>query len=145
MAEELDDGRAQGLPSPPAITTERLRRRTMDYYGFVDSGDVPGLLDWFSHDAEYRRPGYEPMRGTEELRAFYDGDRVIDSGVHQLDALIVDPTDDGHVAVRGRFTGSLKDGTDVEVGFADFIDYRVEQDGGLRARLRVTYFDSPAV
>ena len=130
---------------------DQVRQRTLEYYSLVDSGDVTGILDWFTHDAEYRRPGYAPMRGTEELETFYSGARVIESGRHTVDALIVeaehsDPEHSGgSVAVRGRFTGRLKDGTDVEVGFADFIDYRREDDGALRALLRITYFDSPAV
>lgn len=129
-----------------SIDGEQLGRRTLDYYEFVDSGDLTGLLDWFAPDAEYRRPGYEPMRGTEQLRAFYHGARVIDSGRHEVDAMTVDTSSgDGRVAARGRFSGRLKDGTDVEVGFADFIDYRLDADGTLRAVLRITYFDAPVV
>ncbi|MDO5493041.1 MAG: nuclear transport factor 2 family protein [Nesterenkonia sp.] len=147
MAEQYDETSTGAQASDaPRTGAEPLRRRTMDYYGFVDSGDTSGLLDWFAADAEYRRPGYEPMIGTEQLRAFYEGARVIDSGVHQVDSMVVDAAaDDGNVAVRGRFTGRLKDGTEVEVGFADFIEYRRDEDDSLRARLRITYFDSPAV
>lgn len=49
---------------------------------------------------------------------------------------------DGHqVAVRGRFAGTLRDGSAASVGFADFIRY--DADG--RAVERRTLFDTPAV
>ncbi|WP_109471594.1 nuclear transport factor 2 family protein [Ornithinimicrobium cavernae] len=115
-----------------------LRAITHRYYRAVDAGDVPGVLDWFADDAVYHRPGYEPMRGREALEVFYAGERVIESGSHRIDQLVVDTTS---VAVRGVFSGRLKDGSVVEVGFADLIDY--DADG--RARERHSYFDRPAV
>lgn len=115
-----------------------LAARTRDYYALVDAGDVAGVLDWFADDCVYRRPGYEPMRGRHALEAFYGGERVIESGSHTLDQLLVDGAS---VAVRGRFEGRLRDGSQVTVGFADFIDY--DADG--RAVERRSYFEAPAV
>lgn len=111
---------------------------THRYYRAVDAGDVQGVLDWFADDCVYHRPGYEPMRGQEALGAFYGGARVIESGSHRIDQLLVDGSS---VSVRGVFTGQLKDGSQVQIGFADFIDYG--PDG--RARERRSYFDTPAV
>ena len=108
------------------------------YYDRVDAGDVAGVLDCFTDDAVYHRPGYEPMVGREALAAFYGGERVIADGRHELDAILVD----GHAAaVRGRFVGTLKDGRPARVGFADFWVF----DEGTRAVTRHSYFDSPAV
>ena len=111
---------------------------THRYYRAVDASDLEGVLAWFAEDGVYHRPGYEPMRGQAALRAFYGGERVIESGSHQLDQILVDGSS---VAVRGVFTGRLKDGSQVQVGFADFIDY----DGDGRARQRRSYFDTPTV
>lgn len=108
------------------------------YYERVDAGDVAGVLDCFTDDAVYHRPGYDPMVGRESLAAFYGGDRVIADGRHSLDALLVDGN---HVAVRGRFEGTLKDGSAARVGFCDFFVLDEED----RALTRHSYFDRPAV
>lgn len=111
---------------------------THRYYRAVDSGDVAGVVQWFAEDGVYHRPGYEPMRGQEALRAFYGSERLIESGRHRIDQLMVEGRS---VAVRGVFTGRLKDGAEVTVGFCDFVDY----DEGGRAVERHSYFDTPTV
>lgn len=108
------------------------------YYERVDAGDVEGVLDCFADDAVYHRPGYAPMVGRESLASFYGGARVIADGRHDLDAVLVDGS---AAAVRGRFTGTLKDGTEVHVGFSDFFVLDEEH----RMLLRHSYFDRPAV
>lgn len=118
--------------------TMDLQARTRHYYERVDAADLEAVLDWFAADAVYQRPGYEPMVGREALRAFYGGERVIVSGSHTLDDVLVDAD---RVAVRGVFTGTLKDGSSITVGFADFIDYDAEG----RAARRRTFFFAPAV
>lgn len=115
-----------------------LEARTRHYYERVDAGDVAGVLDWFADDAVYHRPGYPPMRGRTSLAGFYGGERVIASGSHALDDVVVDGA---RVAVRGVFAGTLKDGSQVELGFSDFITY----DAGGRALERRSYFARPAV
>ena len=115
-----------------------VRAQTRRYYERVDAGDVEGVLDWFADDGVYHRPGYPPMRGRAELSAFYGGERVIRSGRHILQAVLVDGL---RAATRGRFEGVLKDGSTVSVGFADFITY----DGEGRAVERHSFFDTPTV
>lgn len=115
-----------------------LEGRTRLYYDLVDAGDVEGVLGWFAEDAVYHRPGYAPMQGRGALAAFYGGERVIESGRHVLDEVIVEGS---RVAVRGRFEGTLKDGSAAALGFADFIVY--DPDG--RACERRSYFEVPAV
>ena len=115
-----------------------LIEATHRYYTAVDAGDVAGVLDWFAEDGVYHRPGYAPMRGRAALEAFYGGERVIASGSHRLDQVVADGSS---VVVRGVFTGQLKDGSAVSVGFADFVDY----DEAGRASERHSYFDRPAV
>ncbi|AXH95276.1 nuclear transport factor 2 family protein [Ornithinimicrobium avium] len=115
-----------------------LLARTRHYYERVDADDVQGVLDWFAADAVYHRPGYAPMRGRAALAAFYGGERVIASGAHTLDDVLVDGD---RVAVRGRFEGTLRDGSSASVGFADFITY--DRDG--RALERRSLFEVPSV
>lgn len=115
-----------------------LTEITHRYYRAVDSGDLEGVLEWFAEDGVYHRPGYEPMRGRAALRAFYGGERVIESGSHRIDQVIVEGAS---VAVRGVFTGTLRDGTSVTVGFADFVDY----DRAGHAAERHSFFDTPTV
>ncbi|MDO5740906.1 MAG: nuclear transport factor 2 family protein [Ornithinimicrobium sp.] len=115
-----------------------LLAQTRNYYRSVDADDLAGVLDWFAEDAVYHRPGYAPMRGRAELQAFYGEARMIDSGAHTLDEVLIDGD---RAAVRGRFDGTLKDGSTVSMGFADFIRYAA--DG--RAAERRSYFEIPAV
>lgn len=39
------------------------------YYEAVDAADVEGVLDIFTPDATYRRPGYPDIVGADALRA----------------------------------------------------------------------------
>lgn len=115
-----------------------VERQVRAYYAAVDADEVDTLLDLFTDDCVYRRPGYEPIRGRDAMERFYRGERVIESGSHTLSELMVDGA---HAAVHGRFEGVLRDGTHKQVGFADF--YRFTGDG--RAAERTTYFHVPSV
>ncbi|GAA2425439.1 nuclear transport factor 2 family protein [Streptomyces macrosporus] len=109
-----------------------------EYYARVDAGDIPGLLELFDDQAAYARPGYPVLHGTDALSAFYRETRVIAEGRHSL----VDVVSNGeHVAVQGRFSGRLKDGSASEVRFADFFHFN---ERGLIKR-RDTYFFRAAV
>ena len=55
------------------------------------------------------------------LRRFYEWDRPIASGKHELEQVIADGA---WVAVRGRFMGTLKDGTGTDVLFTDWVHFR---------------------
>ncbi len=112
---------------------DRVRR----YYELVDGGDLEAMYALFADDVVYDRPGYEPLEGMAAFRAFYEDERVIEEGVHTVDGLVVDGD---HVAVEGAFAGSLRDGTEVHLRFADFFTLR----DGLIVR-RNTYFHAPLV
>jgi ketosteroid isomerase-like protein len=119
------------------LSSGAARQRVERYYELVDAPDLDGMLALFAEDAVYERPGYEPLRGKEELDRFYGSERVIDTGRHTLDDVIADGD---RVGVRGRFDGVLKDGREVSVRFADFFMLR----GDLIAE-RHTYFFTPSV
>lgn len=121
------------------MTTSRVDAQAVHrYYTLVDSGDVDGLVGLFAPQAVYRRPGYEPLVGRDDLRAFYQGERVIDSGVHSVEQTVVG---EDAVAVHGTFEGVLKDGSKTSLRFADF--YTFDADG--RFASRDTFFFAPLV
>jgi len=107
------------------------------YYESVDDNDVDSLVALFADNAVYERPGYEPLRGRDAIERFYRADRVIASGRHTLHNVIAAGDE---IAVEGSFAGVLRDGTSVEVRFADFFRLR---DG--RFQQRHTYFFAASV
>ncbi|MFD7612811.1 nuclear transport factor 2 family protein [Streptomyces sp. NPDC059828] len=113
-------------------------KRIHHYYELVDAGDVPGLVELFAPEAVYRRPGYEPLVGRAALERFYREDRVIKEGRHALSAALVQ--EDG-AAVHGTFEGTLHNGREVSLRFADFFTFSA--DGAFRTR--DTFFFAPLV
>lgn len=113
------------------------RQRIERYYGFVDDGDLEQMLALFADDCVYERPGTGPLRGKEQLEAFYRDQRIIESGSHTLHRLMVD---DSTVVVEGTFDGTLRDGRDVSVRFTDVFELR----DGLVTNRR-SYFFVPAI
>lgn len=122
------------------LTPESAEAAVRAYYQAVDADDIETLIGLFATEATYERPGYEPFVGHEALRAFYTGDRVIESGAHTLDAVVVNATGE-QVAVHGRFEGTLKDGSAAAVRFADFYVL----DAEARFAQRTTFFHTAAV
>ncbi len=108
------------------------------YYAEVDKGDVEKVVALFEVDAEYSRPGYARMTGREAIRSFYVDDRIIESGVHNVESIV---SDSGAVAVEGSFRGIVRGGTKAEVQFADFF---WPGPNGLIKKRR-TYFYAPLV
>ncbi|MFC8571192.1 nuclear transport factor 2 family protein [Streptomyces sp. NPDC057245] len=121
-----------------AFEVEQIAERVRRYYALVDDGDVRGVVGLFADRAVYERPGYEPIVGRDGLDAFYRGERVIDTGSHTVVSLVVGT---GDAAVEGEFHGTLKDGSEVDLRFADF--FRLNED--LLFEARNTYFFSPMV
>jgi ketosteroid isomerase-like protein len=112
--------------------------RVRSYYSLVDRGDITELVQLFTQDAVYQRPGYPPMRGRGELERFYREERVIKSGHHAVESVM---SSHSRVAVTGSFAGTLHSGQDVTLRFADFF---VLGDDGKFSR-RDTYFFTPLV
>jgi steroid Delta-isomerase len=110
----------------------------MKYYQLVDLGDVAGLVELFTDDAEYHRPGYQPLVGRFELEDFYRNQRVIREGQHTITGLVAS---DECVAVQGEFTGSLRDNRTTHLRFADF--FRFSPTG--QVSRRDTFFFTPLV
>ena len=90
------------------------------------------MLDLFAPDAVYRRPGYDPLHGRDELNDFYPNQRVIASGRHTITTIVCG---DDQVAVEGTFTGMLRTVAKASLQFADFYPF-----SGSTFAERTTYF-----
>lgn len=103
----------------------------------IDSRDWDGLAGFFTPDATYERPGYEPIAGRDALLLFYREVRVIASGEHRLEHVVVD---DECGASWGRYVGKHRNGADLDERFADVY---VFEHGKIKER--ASYFFRPAV
>jgi steroid delta-isomerase len=108
------------------------------YYRMVDAGDFDGLLNLFTNDAVYCRPGYPTLKGRADLSRFYREQRVIKQGRHTISRAVVRHP---QVAVQGEFDGVLDSNQRVSLRFADF--FVLEEDG--RFSRRDTFFFVPLV
>lgn len=127
--------------APPQASTEPASahlRAVRTYYELVDSGQVQALVELFADDAEYHRPGYEPLVGRAQLTDFYRKRRVIREGRHTVTTTV---ESGDSVAVHGEFNGVLHDDRETSLRFADF--FRLDADG--RFSRRDTFFFAPLV
>lgn len=111
---------------------ESVARR---YYELVDADEYDELVDLFSEDVVYERPGQPVIEGEAALREFYEEGRPLSEGEHELHDVVVDGST---VAVRGTFRGE-QDGEPVELGFADFHEF---DDGEISRRYTFTDRDT---
>lgn len=121
----------------PAAGHSDAEARVRAYYAAIDAGDLPTVFAMFSDDIVYSRPGYPTLNGRAEFEAFYHGERIIASGAHTLDRVLVVGDD---VASCGTFNGLSHDGSELHIGFAEF--FRL-CDGLISERN--TYFATPGV
>jgi ketosteroid isomerase-like protein len=121
-----------------SLTIEQeIRSCVRRYYGLIDARDIEAMLKLFSDDCVYERPGYEPLEDRRALEHFYRNDRVIESGKHELQRVVVEAD---CAFTEGTFTGMLRNGQEVEVRFADVFQFR-----GVEIARRRTYFFAPSV
>jgi ketosteroid isomerase-like protein len=113
------------------------RQLIQELFHTIDARDWDSLPRFFSRDVVYERPGYEPLSGHEQLLHFYRNVRVIESGTHSLERLVLDDT---CAACWGRFVGHHKNGSAIDERFADVYTFR---DGKIATRR--SYFFRPAV
>ncbi|MFC4439377.1 MULTISPECIES: nuclear transport factor 2 family protein [Natrialbaceae] len=107
-----------------------------DYYEAVDDERYDDLVELFTEDVRYERPGQGAITGREELREFYLEGRPLEDGAHEVHDVVVDGNT---VAVRGSFSGR-QGGDTVEFEFADFHEF----ENGAIAR-RYTFTDRDEV
>lgn len=91
----------------------------------------------FSTEAVYYRPGYPPMVGQEDIKMFYSKERIISSGKHSIDSILIAGN---NAACRGSFVGIGRLGENLKIDFADFFTYE-----NSHITSRTTYFFSPGI
>jgi ketosteroid isomerase-like protein len=103
----------------------------------IDARDWETLAGFFHPELVYERPGYESLVGAERVLRFYRDERIIADGIHELDGIIIE---NGAGACWGSMRGTLKDGSDAYVRFADVYAFE-----GPTLRRRTSYFFEPSV
>ncbi|GCE09778.1 nuclear transport factor 2 family protein [Dictyobacter aurantiacus] len=103
----------------------------------VDSRDWDKMISVFCPNIVYERPGYAPIVGIDQLLHFYQHERVIASGKHDLEHIVIDRH---RGSCWGRFLGVKKDGTDIDELFADVYIFEDE-----KIKERRSYFFRPAI
>ena len=106
-------------------------------FAAIDSQSWERLLDCFTQDAIYERPGYPALCGKSALLEFYCKTRIIGKGLHRIEHIVAGPAD---AACWGHFSGIARDGRALEERFADVYTLR---DG--RIAFRRTHFFRPAI
>ena len=117
----------------PVVGTNLVTR----LFELVDLGDWNNLNQVFCDDITYERPGYKQLVGFERVTKFYREERVIASGKHHLEHVVLN---DDSGACCGRFLGVHKDGSAIDERFADVYRFK---DGKIKNRQ--SYFFRPAV
>lgn len=119
------------------MTGDEHRDLIERYYALVDAGQTEEMLRLFHDDIVYQRGRDVVLRGKEALTRFYEHDRIIADGRHELECVAADGD---WVAVRGRARGVLRSGEEFTANFADF--HQLRDDKIWR---RYTYFMDRAV
>lgn len=117
------------------VTDPREAIRT--YFDAVDANDFDRVLEQFHADVVYERPGYPPLEGKERLRRFFTEERVIATGHHDVEGIVVEGE---QVTAWGAFAGTSHTGVALSERWCDVYRFR---DG--RIDQRRTYFFRPAV
>ncbi|OIB58459.1 nuclear transport factor 2 family protein [Natrialba sp. SSL1] len=122
---DTDDARTDPTHDPESIVR--------DYYDTVDDERYDDLVELFTEDVRYERPGQGAITGREALREFYLEGRPLENGSHEVHDVVVDDQTNT-AAVRGSFSG-VQHGESVEFGFADFHEL---EDGRIARRYTFT-------
>ena len=91
------------------------------YYKLIDRNAVDELLALFHEEVRYDRVGTPPINGHRALERFYRCERGIESGRHQVDALL---SNNEWVVARGSFVGRLRSGEEVDIDWTDWHHFR---------------------
>lgn len=121
-----------------ASSDDEIRACVQGYYDALDAGDTDGVLEAFSGDVLYMRPGYDRFVGLEKLREYYESSRKLGEGRHMVRNILVDGQ---QAAANGMWEGQAKDGSRVTQGFGAFFMFGANN----RITEHTTYFFTPAV
>lgn len=111
------------------------KSRIVAMFATIDACRWHELGAFFAPDCVYERPGFARIVGLAALRHFYQQERPIERGVHNVDSLL---GDGALLCAVGRFDGTLRNGSAIALRFSDL--YEVRNDLVVR---RSTYFYTP--
>jgi hypothetical protein len=109
----------------------------IDMFHVIDACEWDKMHDFFDENITYERPGYDPFIGINQLLHFYQYDRVIASGTHYIDHIVLK---DQVGACWGRFIGLGRDQSSIDECFVD--TYLFENN---KIKQRKSYFFRPAI
>ncbi|MEG4501135.1 nuclear transport factor 2 family protein [Microcoleus sp. F10-C6] len=104
------------------LLTPNYSKLITNLFVVIDSSDWQALPDIFHPGIIYERPAYQPFVGIERLLVFYRQERIIHSGKHHIENII---TEKNCAACWGRFIGLGKDGSKIDVLFADTYSFQI--------------------
>ncbi|WGV25100.1 nuclear transport factor 2 family protein [Halotia branconii] len=107
------------------------------FFAAVDSSDWNLLKNCFDENIIYERPGYQPFIGLDKLLRFYQYERIIASGQHYIEYIVID---NNYGACWGSFIGIHKNGSQLNERFVDVYSFK---NGKFKTRR--SYFFRPAV
>ncbi|MBW3084744.1 hypothetical protein KEM60_00933 [Austwickia sp. TVS 96-490-7B] len=136
LAEDPEPPYGEFMATPR--TAADLRIAVQRYYDALDQDDLDAVLEGFSGDVLYRRPGYDTIVGIDQLRSYYAEERRLAPGRHLLRDVLVE---ENRVAAHGAYEGRTVDGEQTAVGFAAFFVF----DANGRISEHTTFFFIPAV
>ena len=114
-----------------------VQRQAKVMYAAIDAGEWDRLVELYTADCVYERPGYDPIFGTSALHDFYSRVRGIASGRHIIRSAY---SREGGLAIVGDFSGTLKCGSVVDLAYVDIFGFKA----GRIAR-RKSFFYTPMV
>lgn len=117
--------------------TTNYSELVVELFRAIDFQDWKRLTNIFHNEIVYERPGYLPFIGIERLLQFYQQERIIASGTHQIEQITIE---ENYGACWGQFIGIGKDESDINERFADTFSF---EDGKIKTRR--THFFRPAV
>lgn len=97
-------------------------------FSAIDSCDWTMLINIFHQEVVYERPGYESFNGLERVLYFYQEERIVLSGNHFIEGIVVDGA---YAACWGCFYGIGKNGDNLSEKYADVYSF---QDGKIKTR-----------
>ena len=93
----------------------------------IDHKDWDSLAKLLCEDSVYEVHGFTPYRGKKEILDYYENIRPIQTGVHTIESIY---QGEDAVVCCGVFVGTKKDGSRVDIRFADelkFDNYKISQ------------------
>ena len=109
----------------------------INMFHIIDQRQWNELSSVFCDQATYERPGYPPFVGFERVLHFYQTERIIASGNHELEHILIEGD---YGACWGRFRGKSKDGNELDEQFVDVYTFSKG-----RVQHRKSYFFRAAI